>query len=126
MRPQATLWGAIRANGQWGVAFRERHDLLFFRVDRSQCLLLRLNEEPLHVGPGDFLLIRTIAPFVLASDRQVNCVDSETLVATTGSTTTRVGVGSKKPVTIRGGRFVFDTAMKTFCFSCFLLWCMSL
>ena len=110
LRPQATLWGAIRASGQWGVGFRERHDLLFFRVDRGQCLLLRSDQEPLHVGPGDFLLIRTIAPFVLASDLQVKPVDSETLVATTGSTTMRVGVGTTKPVTIRGGRFVFDTA----------------
>ena len=110
LRPQATLWGAIRASGQWGVGFRERHDLLFFRVDRGRCLLLRSDQEPIHVGAGDFLLIRTTAPFVLASDRQVDPVDSETLVATTGSTTMRVGVGNTEPVTIRGGRFVFDTA----------------
>lgn len=72
LRPQATLWGAIRASGRWGVGFRERHDLLFFRVDRGQFLLLRSNEEPLQLNPGDFLVIRTIAPFVLASDPQVN------------------------------------------------------
>ncbi len=110
LRPQATLWGAIRASGRWGVGFRERHDLLFFRVDRGKFLLLRSNEEPLQLDPGDFLLIRTIAPFVLASDRQVEPVDSETLIATTRSTTMRVGVGKTAPVTIRGGRFVFETA----------------
>ncbi len=110
LRPQATLWGAIRASGRWGVGFRERHDLLFFRVDRGQCLLLRSNEDPLHVGQGDFLLIQTVAPFVLASDRLVQAVDSETLVATTRSTTMHVGSGKAKPVTIRGGRFVFDTS----------------
>jgi AraC-like DNA-binding protein len=110
LRPQATLWGAICASGRWGVGFRERRDLLFFRVDRGQCLLLRPNEEPIQLGPGDFLLVRTIAPFVLASDRQVKPVDSETLVATTRSTTMRVGLGKTEPVTIRGGRFVFDTA----------------
>ena len=110
LRPQATLWGAIRASGKWGVGFRERHDLLFFRVDTGHFLLLQAEEEPLHLGPGDFLLIRTIAPFVLASDRQVDPVDSETLVGTTRSRTMRVGVGNTEPVTIRGGRFVFDTA----------------
>ena len=110
LRPQATLWGAIRASGQWGVGFRERHDLLFFRVDRGHFLLLRSHQEPLQLGPGDFLLIRTNARFVLASDQQVEPVDSETLVATTRSNTMRVGVGKGEPVTIRGGRFVFDTA----------------
>ena len=45
LRPQATLWGAIRANGRWGVGFRERHDLLFFRVDRGQFLLLRTQQK---------------------------------------------------------------------------------
>ena len=110
LRPQATLWGAIRASGRWGVGFRERHDLLFFRVDRGHLLLLRSHEEPLQLGPGDFLLIRTSAPFVLASNQQVEPVDSEALVATTRSNTMRVGVGKREPVTIRGGRFVFDTA----------------
>ena len=110
LRPQATLWGAIRASGRWGVGFRERHDLLFFRVDFGQLLLLRPDEEPIQLGPGDFLLIRTIAPFVLASDQQVKPVDSETLVATTRSTSMRVGLGKTDPVTIRGGRFVFETA----------------
>lgn len=110
LRPQATLWGAIRARGRWAVGFRERHDLLFFRVDRGKALLLRSNEDPLQVGPGDFLLIRTAAPFVLASDRQVQPIDGETLVGTTRSTTMRVGVGKGKEVIIRGGRFLFDTA----------------
>ena len=110
LRPQATLWGAIRASGRWGVGFRQRHDLLFFRVDRGHFLHLRSNEEPIHFSPGDFLLIRTIVPFVLASDQQVEPVDSETLVAATRSTTMRVGVGNTEPVIIRGGRFVFDTA----------------
>jgi AraC-like DNA-binding protein len=110
LRPQATLWGTIRGSGRWGVGFRERHDLLFFRVDRGKFLLLRANEEPVPLGPGDFVLIRTVAPFVLASDRQVEPVDSETLVATTRSTTMRVGLGKREQVTIRGGRFVFDTA----------------
>lgn len=110
LRPQATLWGAIRASGRWGVGFRKGHDLLFFRVDRGHFLLLRSDEIPIHLAPGDFLLIRTIAPFVLASDRRVKPVDSETLVATNRSTTMRVGLGKTGPVTIRGGRFVFDTA----------------
>ena len=110
LRPQATLWGAICASGRWGVGFRERHDLLFFRLDRGQCLLLRSDEEPLKLGPGDFLLIRTIAPFVLASDQQVKPVDSEELVERNRSTTMRLGAGDAEPVIIRGGRFVFESA----------------
>ncbi len=109
LRPQATLWGAIQATGRWAVGFRERHDLLFFRVDHGSCLLLRSDGEPFDLAPGDFVLIRTVAPFVLASDQEAEPVDSETLVATTRSTTMRVGVGKAKAATIRGGRFVFDT-----------------
>ena len=37
-------------------------------------------------------------------------MDSETLVATTRSTTMRVGSGKTKPVTVRGGRFVFNAS----------------
>ncbi len=114
LRPQATLWGAIHARGRWGVAFRARHDLLFFRVDCGRCFLLRSSEEPLHLGPGDFLLIRTVASFVLASDLQAEPIDSEALVATTRSTTMHVGLGETDPVIIRGGRFVFDTANEEF------------
>ncbi len=109
LRPQETLWGAIQANGRWAVGFRERHDLLFFRVDRGSCLLLRSDQDPIRVTRGDFLLIRTIVPFVLASDRETEPVDSETLVSTTRSKTMRVGEGNAEAVAIRGGRFVFDT-----------------
>jgi AraC-like DNA-binding protein len=55
------------------------------------------------------LLIRTIAPFVLVSDTQVEPVDSENLVAMSRSTTMRLGVGEAEPVIIRGGRFVFES-----------------
>ena len=109
LRPQATLWGDIQATGRWAVGFRERHDLLFFRVDRGSCLLLQSQRKPVNLAPGDFVLIRTIAPFALASDQQTEPVDSETLVATTRSTTMRVGIGKAEATTIRGGRFVFDT-----------------
>ena len=50
LRPQATLWGAIHASGRWAVGFRERHDLLFFRVDRGGCLLLESGKEPRTIG----------------------------------------------------------------------------
>lgn len=108
LRPQATLWGAIRASGRWGVSFRARHDLLFFRVDRGRCLLLRPDEGPLDLAPGDFALIRTVSPFTVASDPATEPTDSETLVAATRSTEMHVGEGEGEPVVIRGGRFVFD------------------
>ena len=109
LRPQATLWGAIRASGRWGVSFRARHDLLFFRVDSGRCLLLRPDQEPLDLERNDFILIRTITPFTVASDPATKPEDSEELVAATRSTEMRVGVGAGEPVVIRGGRFVFDT-----------------
>lgn len=110
LRPQATLWGAIRARGCWGVSFRARHDVLFFRVDRGRCLLLRPDEGALDLAPRDFVVIRTTSPFTVASDPATAPVDSEKLVAATRSTEMHVGEGEGEPVVVRGGRFVFDTA----------------
>ena len=110
LRPQATLWGAIRASGRWGVSFRARHDLLFFRLDSGRCLLLRPERGPLCLAERDFVLIRAVTPFTLASDPATETVDSEKLVAATRSTEMHVGGGEGEPVVIRGGRFVFDTA----------------
>ena len=55
LRPQATLWGDIRAKGRWGVSFRARQDLLFFRVDSGRCLLLRPDEEPLALLSDNYI-----------------------------------------------------------------------
>ena len=110
LRPQATLWGAIRACGSWAVSFRARRDLLFFRVDSGRCLLIRPNQEPLRLISGDFVLIRADTPFSVASDLQAKPLDSEKLVAAIRSTEMVVGQGVGGEVVIRGGRFVFGTA----------------
>ncbi|HEY0255637.1 MAG TPA: AraC family transcriptional regulator [Kofleriaceae bacterium] len=109
LRPQATLWGDIRARGRWAISFRARHDLLFFRVDRGSCLLLRPDEEPRELAPRDFVLIRTITPFTVGSDTVTKPLDSERLVAAARATLMNVGKGASEPVVIRGGRFAFDT-----------------
>ena len=109
LRPQATLWGAIRASGRWSISFRARRDVLFFRVDSGRCLLLRPDHEPLDLAPHDFVLIRTITPFTVGSDPDTKPVDSEKLVAATHSTEMHVGEGEEERVVIRGARFVFDT-----------------
>jgi AraC-like DNA-binding protein len=109
LRPQATLWGAIRASGRWSVSFRARHDLLFFLIDNGSCLLLRPDEEPLDLAPRDFVLIRTTTPFSVGSDDATEPVDSERLVASSRSTEMHLGGGEGEPVVIRGGRFVFET-----------------
>ena len=110
LRPQATRWGTIRAGGRWAVSFPERHDLLFFRVDRGSCQLLRPGTEPLPLAPRDVVLVRTHAPFALASDPGAKPVDSWARVAATRSTEMHVGKGTGKPVVVRGGRFVFGAA----------------
>ena len=109
LRPQATRWGTIRAAGRWGVSFPERHDLLFFRVDRGNCLLLQPGTGPLPLAPRDVVLVRTSTPFALASDQSTRAVDSWARVAATRSTEMHVGEGAGKRVVVRGGCFVFGT-----------------
>jgi len=109
LNPEATLWGAIRGTGRWGVSFRARHDLLFFRIDSGKCVLLRPGEKTHALSSRDFILIRTTTPFTLASEPAADAVDSENLVATVRSREMHVGDGQGDLAIIRGGRFVFDT-----------------
>ena len=110
LRPQATLWAGIEGVGRWGVSFRKRDDLLFCWVQRGTCQLTRPHVPPVHLEPDDFVLVRTATPFTLTSDPAMEPVDSETAVALTQDTGLKLGEGTSSPVTLRGGRFVFDTA----------------
>ena len=110
LRPRATLWSKIEGFGRWGLAFRKHDDLLFCRVERGACHLLRPALAPVLLRPDDFVLIHTSTPFVLASDPTVEPEDSEALVAAANSVSLQLGESTESPVTLRGGRFVFDTA----------------
>ena len=109
LRPRAMLTAGIYATGQWGVSFRQRNDVLFCWVEAGACQLVRPHAEPLPLHSGDFVLIRTTAPFTLTSDPSVDAEDSETIVATTNDPVLRLDRGSGPPAVMRGGRFVFDT-----------------
>ena len=108
LRPRAMLTAGIYASGPWGVSFRKRDDVLFCWIESGECELIRVHHEPLHLRPGDFVMIRTVAPFVLTSDPTVEPQDSETIVATTKDPVIRFGAGPGASTVIRGGRFVFE------------------
>jgi AraC-like DNA-binding protein len=110
LRPRAMLTAGIQAAGPWGVSFRQRDDVLFCWVEMGECQLIRPHTAPLHLQPGDFVLIRTTSPFTLTSDPSVQPEDSETIVATTNDPVLRLGSGTGPGAILRGGRFVFDTA----------------
>jgi len=110
LRPRATLWAGIDAAGRWGLSFHKRDDLLFCWVQQGECQLIRPTTAPIRLRIDDFVLIRTSAPFVLASDLSVEPQDSERVVVAAGDTGLKLGAGTDSPVILRGGRFVFDTA----------------
>jgi AraC-like DNA-binding protein len=110
LRPQATLWGGIEGAGQWGVSFSKRDDLLFCWLEKGECYLTRPTAPPVFLGTGDFVLIRTLAPFTLTSDPAAVPQASEALVAATNRSTLRLGASEDADVLLHGGRFVFDTA----------------
>ncbi|WP_158813311.1 AraC family transcriptional regulator [Methylocapsa sp. S129] len=111
LRPRAALFGGgLNAAGDWGVSFRMRNDLLFCWIESGACLLLRPNCAPLCIEQGDFLLIRTVTPFTLASDASVEPIDSEAAVAANGDVRLRVGSGGDRRVVLHAGKFTFDTA----------------
>ena len=110
LRPKATLWGRTDGAGRWSVSFRKRDDLLFCWMERGECQLARPEFAPIHLEPDDFILIRSTTPFALTTDPSLEPVDSETLVASTGNPAMKLGSGATDPVTLHGGKFVFDTA----------------
>ena len=110
LRPRATLWGGLEGSGRWGLAFRKRDDLVFCWVERGACLLTRPGCPPVDLKTDDFALIRSASPFRLTTDPAVPALDSEVVAAATNSPTFRFGDGEDSPVTLRAGRFVFDTA----------------
>jgi AraC-like DNA-binding protein len=110
LRPQATLWSGIYAAGKWGVSFRKHDDLLFCWVEAGKCQLIRPRIKPLHLHPGDFVLIRTTTPFTLASDSSIQPVDSEDTITATKDFTLRFTKGKRPTSIVRGGKFVFDSA----------------
>ena len=103
------LMAGIHASGPWGISFRKRDDVLFCWVELGECVLIRADREPLRLQTGDFILIRTESPFVLASDATVKPEDSETIVAATKDPFIRFTAGSVPSTILRGGRFVFET-----------------
>jgi AraC-like DNA-binding protein len=102
------LTAGLYASGPWGVSFRKRDDVLFCWVESGECDLLRTDRTPLHLQAGDFVLIRTVSPFVLTSDPAVDPEDSETIVATTSDPVIRLNNGPGPSTILRGGRFVFE------------------
>ena len=110
LRPSATLWGGLEGVGRWGLSFHKRDDLLFCWVERGECLLTRPDCAPLRLGKDDFVLIRSSTPFTLTSDPAVRPVDIEAAVAGTAKTWLQLGQSEGSRVTLRAGKFVFDSA----------------
>ncbi len=110
LQPRCTLWGRTQGRGRWGLGFHKRDDLLFCWIQQGDCLLTRSGDEPLQLHRDDFILIRTVAPFALTTDPTIEPEDSEVLARTRKGTVNKLGSGNENPVTLRGGRFVFDSA----------------
>ena len=111
LRPRAALFGGgLDACGQWALSFQKRDDLLFCWIERGECQLIRPGSAPFRIQQGDFVLVFTSTPFTLASDASTDPVDSETAVALTKNVRLKLGQGRDHPVTLRAGKFIFDTA----------------
>lgn len=109
LRPQAALWHQIDAVGRWALSFRKREDVLFCSVLQGSCWLVQPGRTTLSLAAGDFVLVRTDAPFRLASDRTAKAETSERVFAKASSGTfVKLGSGQERPVKLSGGRIAFD------------------
>lgn len=110
LRPRGALFGAgFDASGEWALSFQKRDDLLFCWIEEGECQLLRPGNEPVRVRKGDFVLIRTVTPFTLASMGSIEPIDSEAAVLASRRQRLRLGSGDERPVTLHAGKFVVES-----------------
>ena len=76
---------------------------------RGECQLLRPGNEPVRVRKEDFVLIRTVTPFTLASMGSIEPIDSEAAVLASRRQRLRLGSGDERPVTLHAGKFVVES-----------------
>ncbi|MDW8845048.1 AraC family transcriptional regulator [Erwinia sp. MMLR14_017] len=109
LKPLTALFGGLEATGKWALSFRKRDDVLFCWIERGECHMYRQGSKPLRMGAGDFVLLRTDVPFVIASDPAAESTDSETAATNAKGQRLRLGSGHENPVVLHAGKFVFDT-----------------
>ena len=117
LRPRATLSGGVEASGRWAIAYDQGKELVFCRIAHGACQLLRPGHDPIDLVSDDFVLIRTVAPFILASGPAVAPVDSRALIEVAkerNDKIVRLGDGLGGSVGLRAGKFLFDTANANF------------
>ncbi|QGN55024.1 AraC family transcriptional regulator [Novosphingobium sp. Gsoil 351] len=117
LRPRATLSGGVEASGRWAIGYAQDNELVFCRIAHGSCQLLRPGHDPIALVSDDFVLIRTVAPFILASGPSITPVDSRELIEIAKGRihkTVRIGDGIGGPVGLRAGKFLFDTANANF------------
>ncbi|WJH38240.1 AraC family transcriptional regulator (plasmid) [Aliirhizobium terrae] len=111
LRPRAALLGrGIDAAGDWGLSFPALGDLLFFWIENGTCQLIRSGCDPLSLEKGDFVLLRTMLPFTLASSQEVEPVDSVAAVAAKREGRLKLGSGQERLTSLHMGKFLFSTA----------------
>lgn len=114
LKPRAALFGGgLDACGQWSVSFRKRNDLLFCWVEVGECYLITAGFSPVVLHRGDFALIYTSSPFLLASDISLEPVDSEAAVASTNNVWLTLGTGTDRAVKLRAGKFLVNKVNDT-------------
>jgi len=97
LRPRAMLTAGIYVSGQWAVSFPMWNDVLFCWLELVERQLFRERADPVPLRPGDFLLIRTSASFVLGTDPALQPEDSESLVATLNDLVSDLATGLEFP-----------------------------
>lgn len=111
LRPRAALLGrGMDAAGDWGLSFPALGDLLFFWLEEGDCLLIRSGRASLSLRKGDFVLLRTMLPFTLASSQEVAPLDSVAAVAAKREGRLKPGSGQERPTSLHMGKFLFSTA----------------
>ncbi|HVJ42227.1 MAG TPA: AraC family transcriptional regulator [Dongiaceae bacterium] len=77
LRPSAAISKPISGRGQWGVRY-QAHDAPGFTIVLSgEAWIAFDGREPLHLAPGDFLLLPATPAFSLCSELGVPCLPAE-------------------------------------------------
>lgn len=110
LRPLAVEETSLHAAGPWAVGFEMGHHVELGVVARGQCWLTMDGGDPVLLREGDFYLLSTPAPYVLASAVTEEPVNATALWGGPARGAAHIGPTDSEDTYLCGGHFSFDDA----------------
>jgi len=110
LRPLAVNATSLHAAGPWAVGFGTTHHVELGVVARGECWITLEDHDPVLLHEGDFYLLCSAPPYVLASALAEEALDAQTLWGGAARGAAHIGPADQEDTYLCGGYFSFDDA----------------